>query len=416
MFSNVKGTQDLLDMRLFNAIIEQIRTHLHIFHFNEISLPILEHTQLFIRSLGTHTDVVSKEMFLIKTHDEEESICLRPEVTAPTVRAFIEHGISTIPWKVFTWGPMFRYERPQKGRFRQFQQVNIEIIGAPSIAHDAYFLYMLDQLFSARLKLDSYAICLNFLGCSADRQAYKSMLAQFLEKHLDKLCANCRKRKDTNILRIFDCKETTCQVIYDQAPFLTDHLCQSCNQEWTQLRHLLDILSVSYIHTPKLVRGLDYYNKTVFEFISTNLGAQNAFGGGGRYDQLAKELGADQDQPSLGAAFGIERILLLLEAQTTSITVPEPAPLHVVLPVTAEQQPLALLVAQTLTHHKLATEILLDEPSIKSMMRKANKMGAKFCLIIGPEEQSNRQVNVKNMITGQSTLVPQGQLLNHLRG
>ena len=416
MFSNVKGTQDFLDMRLFNALIEQIRTHLHTFHFHEISTPILEYTDLFIRSLGTHTDVVSKEMFLIKTHnDDEESICLRPEVTAPTVRAFVEHGINTTPWKVFSWGPMFRYERPQKGRSRQFNQVNMEIIGARAITHDAYFLYMLDQFFSQKLHLNSYALTLNFLGCSQDREVYKKKLAAFLEKNIDKLCANCRKRKDANILRIFDCKVESCQVIYDQAPFLTDSLCASCNEQWIELRHLLDLLSVSYIHNPKLVRGLDYYNKTVFEFVSQNLGAQNTFCGGGRYDQLALELGAAHDEPSLGAAMGIERLLLLLESQNSTLPIKEEPALYVVLPVTAEQQSLALLVAQTLSHHGFTTDILLDEPSIKSMMRKANKMGAKFCLIIGPEEQNNRQINIKNMITGHSTLVPQGQVINHLR-
>ncbi|MGE0009434.1 MAG: histidine--tRNA ligase [Candidatus Babeliales bacterium] len=414
MIQKVKGTQDFLDMTLFNYIVSTVRTHAQYYHFHEIATPIIEPLDLFVRSLGEQTDVVSKEMFLLEAAEDKDRICLRPEGTAPIVRAFIENGVSTTPWKVFSCGPMFRYERPQKGRYRQFNQITLEVIGSNAVAQDAQFLTMLDRLFSETFMLDSYALIINFLGCHGDRDRFKQTLYTFLNTVQDKLCANCTLRKEKNILRVFDCKNPVCQELYTQAPVLLDHLCSTCNTEWQELQRNLNLLSVAYSIKPSLVRGLDYYGKTVFEFVSGNLGAQNAFCGGGRYDSLAKELGAKEDQPSLGAAFGIERLMLLLEPIIDRLPLPQLPALNVIIPLDAPQQGLALLLADELYAAKICTEVLFDG-SLKSRLRKADKLGAAYVILIGEQEQQDRMVTVKNMQKSTEERVAQDALVSYLK-
>lgn len=415
MFQKIKGTQDFLDLTLFNFIIDKIKKHLAVYHFNEIKTPILEPTELFKRGLGQQTDVVTKEMFTINTGPDAESICLRPEATAAAVRAFVENGIQQTPWKVFLHGPMFRHERPQKGRYREFNQISMEIIGSNSVAQDAQFIKMLDRFFHEQLNLNNYALLVNFIGCFEDRVAYKVELLEYLNSEIAKdICDTCKVRKDTNIMRIFDCKNVTCQAIYQKAPFIADRLCRPCQTEWKQLQEQLTLLSVSFAYKPTLVRGLDYYNKTVFEFASDNLGAQNAFCGGGRYDQLVAQLGGKQDQPSIGAAIGIERVMLLLEPMRDQLRLPQQPALHVIVPVAPEQQTLALLVADELQAVDLCTEVLLESDSMKSMMRQANKLAAMYCIIIGQEEQETRTVTVKHMLKGTSERIPQIELVSYL--
>jgi histidyl-tRNA synthetase len=413
----IKGTQDFLDLRLFNYLIDLAKKQLETYHFTEIATPILEPLELFKRSLGLYTDVVSKEMFLIQgNQDEEDAICLRPEATAPTLRAFIENGVQQTPWKVFSWGPMFRYERPQKGRFRQFHQLNIEIIGSASVAQDAFFITMLDRFFHEKLHLNNYALVINYLGCFADRAAYQIQLKEFLESpQAAGICSTCQERKDKNIMRIFDCKSPTCQQIYTNAPTITENLCAGCTTEWTQLQEQLHLLSVTHACKPTLVRGLDYYCKTVFEFVSHNLGAQNTFCGGGRYDQLVLQLGGKQDQPSIGVAMGLERLLLLLDPLPQALTLPPQPALHVVIPMQAQQIPLALLIADTLTAAGLCVDVLLEQDSVKSMLRHTNKMGASYALLIGDEEQQSRSVTIKNMVTGTQETIKQIDVVAYLK-
>lgn len=417
MIQRVRGTQDFLDLRLFNFITDSMSEHLALYHFTHIATPILEHTELFKRSLGVSTDVVSKEMFIIAGHEgnEEESICLRPEATASTVRAFIENQIQTTPWKVFTYGPMFRHERPQKGRYRQFHQVSLEIIGSASVSQDVQLIKMIDRYFHEKLHMNNYAVLLNFLGCSEDRARYKEKLLKFLNSVQNSLCANCLVRKDTNIMRVFDCKVETCQKLYENAPYIADNLCPACAAEWKEVQDQLHLLSISYAYKPTLVRGLDYYNKTVFEFSSNSLGAQSAFCGGGRYDSLVKQLGGAQDQPSCGAAMGIERIMLLLEPMMDKLPLPQAPALQVILPLSKEQQILALLLADTLQAAGLCVDVMLEGDSIKSMMRKANKMGAAHCLLLGSDEQATRTVTVKNMMTGTEERIAQTEAVAYLK-
>lgn len=414
MFTRVKGTQDFLDLTLFNFLIDQAKKHLTHYNFHEIATPILEYASLFQRSLGLETDVVTKEMYIIKG-DDEEPLCLRPEATASCARAFVNNAVHQTPWKVFLWGPMFRHERPQKGRYRQFHQINMEIIGSQSINQDVQFLKMLDRFFSEVLNLDTYGLLINFLGCAADRERYRSKLAAYLDKNAPTLCSTCTIRKDKNIMRVFDCKSPECQELIKNAPHIADNLCDTCQSEWKELKDNLEHLSVSYSYKPTLVRGLDYYDKTVFEFVSTELGAQNAFCGGGRYNSLIKEIGASHDQPSLGASIGIERTLLLLERIQNTLPLPAKLPLCAILPVSKEQQALALLIADELQAHNFCTDIMLEGDSVKSMMRHANKMGAQYVILVGEEEQKQRQVSVKNMVTGEEQKIAQADLVSYLK-
>lgn len=418
MVPRVKGTQDFIDCTLFNFIIDSIKKHLTTYHFTEIQTPILESVDLFCRSLGLYTDVVSKEMFLIEPRQEssEDRICLRPEGTASIVRAFNDHHIDQLPWKVFSYGPMFRYERPQKGRFRQFHQVTMEVIGSGAISQDVQFITMLDRFFQETLHINSYALVLNFLGCSTDREKYLVILKKFMDKPeiAEHICEQCKQRKEHNIMRIFDCKNAQCQTLYQKAPYIADNLCNECSQEWHELQTQLNLLSVSHVYRPTLVRGLDYYNKTVFEFVSKNLGAQDTFCGGGRYNQLVGQLGGKQDQPAIGAAFGMERLMLLLEPLRDQLNIPHTPALHVIIPMTSAQHTLALLLADELHAQNICTDILF-EGSMKSMMRKASKLAAKYVLILGETEQQNRTVMVKNMTNGTEQEVAQVELVALLK-
>ncbi len=415
MISRVKGTQDFLDLTLYNFIIDQAKKHLIEYNFSEISTPIIEPLDLFKRSLGEYTDVVSKEMFVIDAGDKEDKICLRPEATASTIRAFIENNVQQIPWKVFSYGPMFRYERPQKGRYRQFHQLNIEVIGAQSIAQDVQLIKMLDRFFDEKLNINNYVLNLNFLGCFDDRKEYRVLLQEFLNNpEAEVICKTCKERAIRSPLRVFDCKNTECQKLYKNAPTILENLCNGCEKEWEELQRDLQLLSVSFVVNPSLVRGLDYYNKTVFEFASDNLGAQNAFCGGGRYDQLVGQLGARQDQPSLGAAIGLERVMLLLQSANNNLAIPRKPALHVIAPLSHEQYALALLVADTLQAHNLCTDLLLEGGSIKSMMRTANKMGAAYVLILGDKEQKDKSVTVKNMMTGTQETIAQINVVSYV--
>ncbi len=413
MIARVKGTQDFIDNQLFYFIKNEFRAHASLYHFQPIKTPIIEHVELFKRTLGSYTDVVSKEMFLISSGNKEDFLCLRPEGTAPTMRAFLEHQPAT-PWKVYSFGPMFRYERPQKGRYRQFHQINLEVIGSSSISQDALMITLLDRFFHERLGINSYALQINFLGSYEDRTAYTMILKEFVDG-LTGICETCAVRKDKNILRIFDCKNAGCQKLYTTAPTMIEHLSEASQKEWQRLQDELFLLSITFSVNPRLVRGLDYYNKTVFEFVSDQLGAQNAFCGGGRYDRLANELGSKQEFPSLGAAIGIERLMLILEQQMDKLRLPQPKPLYVIMSLSAEQNPLALLLADSLHAAKLTTDVLLDGDSLKSMMRQANKMGAAYALILGDEEQQNKSVLAKNMMTGAQEQVNQVDLPSYLQ-
>jgi histidyl-tRNA synthetase len=410
MITRVNGTQDILDTTLLNFVVDTIKKHLRLYAFDEVQVPILEPLDLFVRSLGTYTDVVSKEMFVIDPAISTEKMCLRPELTASIVRAFVQGNVQQVPWKVFSHGPAFRHERPQKGRYRQFSHISIEIIGTESISHDVHLIVMLDRLFHEQLLLDNYVLKINFLGCTHDRVTYKEVLNRFLYQQSD-LCGMCIKRTTTNTLRIFDCKNKGCQAIYRTAPAITDHLCNACDKEFELLQQQLHALSVSYLHDTTLVRGLDYYDKTIFEFASDNLGAQKTFCGGGHYDTLISQISDQKDRPCIGAAIGIERLLLLLEPQQTTLPIPEKVSLIALLPFSEQQHVLALLLADELLARGKCVDIIF-EGSVKSMMRKANKSGCTHAVLLGSQEQETNTIVIKNMQTGTQETIAQSAMAN----
>lgn len=415
MFPRIKGTQDILDYRLIEGVLQIIDRHLKNYNFAQISTPILESVSLFERGLGVATDVVSKEMFIVQSKSDREQICLRPEITAGTVRAFIEQqGSLVLPWKVFSYGPAFRYERPQKGRLRQFHQVSIESLGTAIVAYDAFFISMLSNLFSEKLAIEHCVLQINFLGQLEDREIFKTHLYAFLSEHDAILCETCKQRKESNILRIFDCKVEACGNLYKNAPKITDYLTPASQAEWQMVQDQLLQLSVTFVHNPYLVRGLDYYNKTVFEFIGLALGAQNTFCGGGRYDTLAQQLGSKEQIPAFGAGIGMERLLIVLEGQEEKFSAKRSS-LVCIVPCAEEQNGTALLIADSLQAAGVCVDVLLDVASLKSKLRKADKLQATYAVVIGEQEQAENFVMVKNMMTGKDEKVSQADLENYFK-
>ena len=414
MFLKVKGVADnFFEMTYWSGVKKKIEAHLKRYNFCEIDIPILEHVSLFQRGLGYETDVVSKQMFIIQsknTSQDDEAICLRPEGTAGTMRAFLdEQSAITTPCKVFSYGSMFRYERPQKGRLREFHQINLEMIGGASILYDAHLIKMLQTLFVEVLHLDVLVLKINFLGQPEDRKEFGKSLVNFLTPQVASLCTDCQTRLQTNPLRVLDCKSEHCQKIFANAPKLSDFFSADTRGQWQLLQDSLQELSVTYVIDPHLVRGLDYYNKTVFEFVSVNLGAQSAFCAGGRYDGLAQQLGSKIEVPAFGCAMGMERLLMILESQKDRLS-EKPLPLSCIIPLTEQQNKLALHVADFLQAHGKAVDLLLDDQKMQNKMKKANQLKAQFVLILGEDEQKNNTVTIKNMITGAQEVVLQSEV------
>ncbi|MDQ5940334.1 MAG: histidyl-tRNA synthetase [Candidatus Dependentiae bacterium] len=409
MIKKVKGTQDLLDMRSYDALYKGAYQHFSTAHFTHIQTPILEHEGLFKRSVGEETDIVGKEMYTFSTNDREV-FCLRPEATASTMRAYLEAAITTKPWQVFSEGPMFRHERPQKGRWRQFSQFNVEAINISSVAQDVRFISLLDDLFTRKLRLHDYVLSINYLGTKEDRAAHRLALKSFLDAHMAEICSTCQTRATANMLRIFDCKNEGCQALYTKAPYLTDHLSPTSQTAWQELQDLLGILSISWIHNPLLVRGLDYYNNIVFEFSSPLLGAQSTFCSGGRYD-LAPAFDQKEAIPSIGAAIGMERLVLLLEAAGNPHTIPTKTPVFGILPFDESLNPLALLAHQTLHRAGLSTDIIIG--GVKKGMKKANNDGIRWLILIGEQEKNEGVVRLKDMESGSEISVSQEDLTSY---
>jgi histidyl-tRNA synthetase len=374
--------------------------------FGELRTPVLEKTELFQKSIGEDTDVVGKEMFTFPDR-KDRSLTMRPEATAGVVRAFIESGTHQ-PGKIskfFTFGPMFRYERPQKGRQRQFHQINAEIFGAPEAQADAELILML-RTFLNGLGLTKLTVELNSLGCHECRPGYRQALVDYYtSKDRDNFCEDCRRRMDTNPLRVLDCKVPTCKALVQDAPVITDHLCSECETHFADVRAILDGAGVGYELNPRLVRGLDYYVRTCFEVASYDIGSQTAVAGGGRYDGLIRNLGGP-DCPATGFACGMERLALLLE----QLEAPAPDFYLAVVDDAAANQ--AMLFGQQLRDKGLTGEVGYSGGSMKSRMRAANKSGARVCLIMGGEELADGTVTVKPMIgDGEQVTVSQADYL-----
>lgn len=393
----LKGFKDILpdEVGVWQHVEATARTVFQRFGFHEIKVPILEKTELFARSIGEATDIVEKEMYSF-TDRNGESITMRPEGTAAVLRAFIEHGLQTKQpvQKLFTIGPMFRHERPQKGRLRQFHQMSVEVLGADHPRLDAEVIAM-GWLLLEELGL-TVSLQINSLGCPACRPAYKEALVNFLAARKEHVCEDCRRRTDSNPLRVLDCKSANCQEQYKEAPLILDHLCTDCADHFSATRKSLDLLAIPYTVNAFMVRGLDYYTRTTFELITDALGAQSAVGAGGRYDGLVEQLGGPKNMPGIGFAMGMERLVLLLAEQNAEAGAPQATDLFIAaLGEEAAQKAFALMHLL----RKKGMTVAMDPAgrSLKSQMKQADRSLARHTLIMGEEELKQGEAVLRDM-------------------
>lgn len=395
--SSIKGFVDILpgEVEIWQFAEEKARAVFALYNFSEVRIPIVEKTELFSRSLGETTDVVEKEMYTFADQDSKGTLLtLRPEGTAGVVRAYVEGELYQVEpvRKLFYLGPMFRRERPQKGRQRQFYQIGAEALGRADPLIDAEILLLLSDFFS-RVGLEGVTLELNSLGCVQCRPVYRERLLAFLKERQDKLCENCRRRMERNPLRVLDCKEESCIEATKDAPSILDYLCESCREHFGAVQQLLRDRGVEYKLNPRMVRGLDYYCRTTFEWTSTQLGSQNAVAAGGRYDGLVADLGGPPT-PGVGFAMGIERLVLLLKMREIRQAA---RPSIFLVWVGDSARAWAFSTAHELRRSGVSVEMEGEKKSLKSQMRRADKLRAWHVVIVGDEELGKGVAQVRNM-------------------
>ncbi|HWR45349.1 histidine--tRNA ligase [Sporomusa sp.] len=407
-----RGTRDILpdSSGYWQYVENMIREVCRNFAYQEIRTPIFEHTELFLRGIGETTDIVEKEMYTF-TDRGKRNITLRPENTAAVVRSYLENKLyaGPQPTKLFYIGPMFRYDRPQAGRYRQFHQFGVEAIGAQGPAIDAEIISLAVE-FLNRLGLNDLKLLINSVGCPACRPVYRTKLQEFFRDKVSQLCTDCQSRYDRNPMRILDCKNETCTEHSQGAPHMVDCLCDECSSHFTGLKEHLTAAGINFVINPRLVRGLDYYTKTAFEIQYSPLGAQSAVCGGGRYDGLIAECGG-QPTPGIGFAIGIERVLLALEKQELLPIINNAIDVFVA-PLGAETQAAAFQILTELRRANIAVDMDFINRSLKAQMKYANKYPAKFVALIGQDELAQNKVMLKNMETGSQELVERAELVH----
>ncbi|MBR5329030.1 MAG: histidine--tRNA ligase [Firmicutes bacterium] len=411
-----KGTNDFLpeDTAKWQYVEAVLRDMAQKYGFEELRTPIFEATELFLRGVGETTDIVNKEMYTFNDKGNR-SITLRPEGTASAARAFIEHKMHGMPMpiKLYYMGPMFRYERPQKGRFRQFHQFGIEAFGSNDAALDSEIIAFAME-FYRRLGLTDLKVRLNSVGCPKCRAEHKAKLQEMLRPHLDELCEDCRSRFEKNPLRIFDCKNEKCQALIENAPSITDCLCEECSDHFAQVKTYLDAAGIPYEVDNRLVRGLDYYTKTAFEIILTEIGAQSAICGGGRYDGLIRDIGG-QDMPGVGFALGMERVFAALEAAGIEIPVEKGADVYcVALGEKAREKAFGWVIE--LRRNGLKAEMDYMAKSFKAQMKAADRVNAAQVVIVGDNELENDAIIIKDMAASEQETVAQDKVVEELIG
>ena len=384
-----------------------------LYGYERIDVPAFEDTGLFSRSIGEETDIVQKEMYTFEDRGGNK-ITLRPEGTAPVCRAYLEHGMHNLPQpvKLYYIGSIFRYERPQAGRYRQHYQFCYEAIGDDDPALDAEVIDMAWQFFSS-LNLRHLSLILNSIGCKQCRPGYLAALKSYYANYTHDLCSDCKTRLNRNPLRLLDCKKPVCQQIADSAPKSTDYLCPQCDEHFNQLKRYLGLLEIPFEINHRLVRGLDYYTRTVFEVQPEAEGAQSTLGGGGRYDDLIEELGG-KPTPAIGFAAGIERIILNLKQQDVHIpTLPRPQVLIAYIGDDARDE--AIKLAARLRKSGIGVIEAVGDKSLKAQLRQANTLGARYAVIIGDQEVKTGTVILRNMTTSEQKTIPGSQLEGLLR-
>ena len=423
MIKAVRGTRDLLppDTDLWNRVDARVRDVFARYNFHEIRTPIFEDTSLFSRSVGEETDIVSKEMFTFDDRaraqsEKTQSLTLRPENTAGVVRAYIDHGLDkrgTLQ-KLYYIGPQFRRERPQKGRYRQFFQIGAEVIGPPtagseSPARDAEVLEMLATLLD-ELGLRGWSLQLNSVGCAEDRARYNKALREALQPVVGQMCADCQRRAETNPLRVLDCKVPEDQPIIEKLPKIGEYLDEGCRAHFEEVKKMLDGVGVQYSINERMVRGLDYYTRTTFEFTHGGLGAQSAVLGGGRYDGLSESLDGPK-APGIGFAIGEDRLVLALQSQGEEAAAKINA---FVAPLGGGMNAAALKLARELRRGGVSADLGDETFRLKKSFELAEKAGAQFIVIVGENEVAADQFAVKNLSSGEQVSVPRAELPNFL--
>ncbi|MBW1972926.1 MAG: histidine--tRNA ligase [Deltaproteobacteria bacterium] len=413
MIKAIRGFNDILpdEIKFWEYIIDTSKKVFKSFGYKEIIIPILEKTDLFLRTIGEATDIVEKEMYTF-SDKKGNSITLRPEATAGIIRAYLEHNLYTKETitKLYLIGPMFRYERPQKGRYRQFYQIDAEVLGEERPLVDAEILVMVRQLLN-NIGIDDVQIEINSLGCKKCRGLYIKKLISFLEGRKDELCSDCRRRLNINPLRILDCKVEGCRKVIQEAPIILDYLCNECSNHFSDLKTYLGQLELPFIVNPLMVRGLDYYTRTTFEVTTKKLGSQNAVVAGGRYDNLIKELGGP-DIPAIGFAMGIERLVLLLKEKGFK---PYITPLIFVASLGEDAKKEAINLVKNLREASFSVEMDYSLKSLKAQLKRADKLNAKYVLIIGEDELANEEIIIRDMEKANQEKIKKDYILNYLK-
>jgi len=413
MIQLIRGFKDILpgETELWQHVENTAKSLFEDFGFKEIRIPIMERTELFARSIGEDTDIVEKEMYTFPDR-KGDLITLRPEATASVCRSYIQHKLyATDPVrKFYTIGPMFRRERPQKGRYRQFYQINAEIFGVNSPLVDVELIFLLNTLFS-KLSVPDVTAHINSLGCPDCRPDFKAALSDFLMSVVNDLCSDCVRRKDRNPLRVLDCKVPSCREALEDAPSILDYLCATCIQHFETVKNALATLDVSFVVDKRLVRGLDYYTRTTFEMQTHALGAQNAVAGGGRYDGLVKSLGGP-DTPATGFAIGLDRLTEIAGLDSSDIF---KTPDIFIAALGPKSRVLAFEWHCALCLKGIKTEMEFEDKSLKSQMKQADRMGAEHVLIVGDNEIKEGKVILRNMKTKDQVSIPIENVVENIR-
>lgn len=399
----IKGTEDVLpkDSYRWQFVEDVMRKESAAYGFKEIRTPVFEHTELFARGVGQTTDVVQKEMYTFDTKGGE-SVTLRPEGTAGAARAVLEHGLvnDSLPIKASYFVSCYRYEKPQAGRLREFHQFGLECYGTQSPVADAELICAAKSIFG-RLGIKQLRLEINSIGCPTCRAEYHKALKEYFYGYKDELCETCNSRLEKNPMRILDCKSPVCSKIAGGAPKITDYLCDECKEHFASVQKYLDAAGVEYTVNPTIVRGLDYYTKTVFEFVTDFIGAQGTVCGGGRYDGLIEELGG-KHLPSLGFAMGIERLLMLMDKQ--GIEIPKPSTCDLYVAVMGESASLkSFEIIKAVRSCGLIAETDIVGRGLRAQMKYADKIGAKFSMVLGDNEIEQGKAVIKNMSSGEQT-------------
>ena len=410
----VKGTNDILpsDSHRWQFVEKKMLETASLFGFKEIRVPVFEHTEVFKRSVGDTTDVVQKEMY---TFDDKggRSITLRPELTAGTVRSAIEHGLvnGALPVKVCYIGGCYRYEKPQAGRLREFHQFGVECFGAASASADAEVIALARQVLYD-IGIENIALEINSIGCPSCRKEFQNALKAYFSTNTDELCDTCCDRLERNPMRILDCKSPICSKIAQDAPVILDYLCDDCKTHFELVKKHLKSAGITYNINPHIVRGLDYYTRTVFEFVSGDIGAQSTVCGGGRYDGLISQMGGPQ-VPALGFAMGIERLMLVLQNQSVELPSPKKCDIYIA-PMGENASIKASNLCRTLREDGFEVQTDICGRGLKAQMKYADKIGASYTLVLGDDEITSGKAKLKNMINGEQTEISLNNISDEL--